>query len=77
MFCCMECAGHGLQILAVLSLLILRIVGFAFVDNADLVEGAPDVYTPSDNLVAPFQKALNRWSGLLRATGGLLVPSKS
>ena len=52
-------------------------MGFAFVDDADLVEGAPDVNTPSDDLVAPFQQALNRWSGLLRATGGLLVPSKS
>ena len=71
MFRCMERAGHGLQILAAISLLILRIVGFAFVDDADLVEGAPDVNTPSDDLVAPFQQALNRWSGLLRATGGL------
>ena len=73
----MERAGHGLQILAAISLLILCIVRFAFVDDADLVEGAPDVKTPSEDLVAPFQQALNQWSGLLRATGGLLVPSKS
>ena len=45
-------------------------------DNADLVEGALDVDTPSNDLVAPLQNAFNRWSGLLCATGGLLVPSK-
>ena len=54
MFRYMERAGHGLQIIAAISLLLLRIVGFAFVDDADLVEGAPNVNTPPEDLVAPF-----------------------
>ena len=77
MFHCMEHASHGLQILAAISLILLRIVGFAFVDDADLNEGAPDVNKSPKYLVSPFQKALNRWSGLLCATGGSLVSSKS
>ena len=46
MFCCMKCASHGLQVLTAISLVLLRIVGFAFLDDVDLVEGALDLCTP-------------------------------
>ena len=76
-FRAMEAAGHGLQLLSAISWLLLTIIGFAFVDDADLVDGARDVRTPGEALIADFQQALSRWCGLLWATGGLIVTSKS
>ena len=38
----------------------LPLVGFAFANDADLVDGAIDVETPGEDLIARFQVAIDR-----------------
>ena len=73
----MERFRHGLILLAAITRVLLTIIGFAFVDDADLVDGAQSVHTRGEDLIADFQAALSRWCGLLWTTGGLIVPCKS
>ena len=73
----MERFRHRLILLATITQVLLTIIGFAFVDDADLVDGAPSVHTRGENLIVNFQATLSRWCGLLWTTGGLIVPQKS
>ena len=60
MFKVMERAGHGLLAVTAMSLTTLSLVGFAFVDDADLVDGAFDVDNPGEELIEGFQSAMDR-----------------
>ena len=52
-------AGHGLLAVTTISATTLSLVGFAFVDNADLVDDAIDVDTPGEDLIDRFQVAMD------------------
>ena len=50
----------GKEALAAMSLTPLSLVGFAFVDDADLVDGAIDVDAPGEGIIDRFQSAMDR-----------------
>jgi hypothetical protein len=55
----------------------IRIVGYAFVDDTDLIQTGRNSHTTGEEVCQDMQKALNLWEGLIRATGGALVVEKS
>lgn len=55
----------------------IRIVGFAFVDDTDLIQTAKSPDDSGMEVAAEMQASLDTWEGGLRATGGALVPAKS
>ena len=60
LFQIMDRAGHGLLAITAVSLTTLSLVGFAFVDDADLVDGAIGVDTPGEDIIDQFQVAMDR-----------------
>ena len=55
----------------------VSLLGFAFVDDADLVSGADDVHTSGTTMIARFQALMTCWNGGIRAIGGLVTPKKT
>jgi hypothetical protein len=55
----------------------IQIVGYAFVDDTDLIQTGRTSQTTSEEVHQAMQNALNMWEGLIRATGGALVVKKS
>jgi Reverse transcriptase (RNA-dependent DNA polymerase) len=53
-----------------------KFVGYAFVDDTDLVIAGPEFET-SGSTAAAMQEALRIWEGCLRASGGAIEPSKT
>ena len=45
-------------------------VGFAFVDDTDIIHSANDLNTSPSEVLHQAQYALDTWEGILRATGG-------
>jgi hypothetical protein len=72
-----EGAGHGTTCIAPISGKLLRFLGFAFVDDADLSDCADDVNTKGEEMAESFHRFMNRWNGGLRATGGLIAEAKT
>ena len=69
--------GYGCFFRMAISGEELSFVGYAFVDDADLVvtaEGANDDY---EAVAQQMQKAMDEWEGGIRATGGAVEPSKT
>ena len=77
MLTCMLSAGFHASLVAVLTGAVIHLVGYAFVDDTDLVYTAQDNHTRASALLQQFQAAVNYWEGLLRATGGALEPKKT
>ena len=70
--------GHGAKFFSPLSKELTHIVGFAFVDDTDLLTfDMFDSEKSWDTLSDCMQEAINRWEGGLKTTGGAIVPSKS
>ena len=59
----MEKAGHGVNLLTLISLMTLAMVGFAFVDNTDLFLAGKTAAAMGEDMVAEFLEMLDRWSG--------------
>ena len=57
--------GFFAQFVGVMTGLTVAMVGYAFVDDTDLVHNAKDNTTAATSLLQSFQKAVNRWEGLL------------
>jgi hypothetical protein len=55
----------------------IALCGFLFVDDADLLFTAPTTHQRGEEIAESAQRHLDEWEGLIRATGGALVPSKS
>ena len=51
-------------------------MGYAFVDDTDLISST-SIHATSPETIATMQKALTMWEGGIRATGGVIVPSKT
>jgi hypothetical protein len=73
----MDSQGHTSIFTAAISMAILRMCCFMFVDDCDLLNTATDVHTSAVSILPRFQLALDCWEGCLRVTGGGLKPSKS
>lgn len=55
----------------------LIVVGFAFVDDKDLVQSTRDPGEDGEDVARQFQEFVRLWEELLTATEGELVPEKS
>jgi hypothetical protein len=68
--------GYGAFFKAAISGEEIRLVGYTFVDDTDLIQTGR---SPTDSFSSVFsqaQKALDRWEALIKATGGALAVSK-
>ena len=70
-------AGHGIEIATAITKMILSLMGFAFVDNADLAQAAPDHETSGEEMINDIQEFMRRWEGSIRASGGAICPNKT
>lgn len=68
--------GHGMTIVTAISKTVVSPLGFAFVDNGDLVSGADNAHTSGETTIEQFQDLMTCWSDGIRATGGLIVSHK-
>ena len=71
-------AGNGAKFVSPMSKEYTHLVGFAFVDDTDLLS----FDMASNNVQWDFignqmQEAIDRWEGGLKSTGGAIVPNKS
>ena len=73
----MQEVGYGAYFTTALTLGTLFVVCFSFIDDTDLFYTAPTPDTPGEECIPAIQKTLDKWGGVLRATGGALVPGKS
>ena len=69
--------GHGLCYHTALTKDKIHIVGYAFVDDVDLIESTRNDTDTWVEVAKRMQDALTLWEGVLSATGGALVPDKS
>ena len=68
--------GYGAFFKASISGTELSFVGYAFVDDTDLVTIPAKQVTPQE-VAQEMQAMLDTWEGGIRATGGAIVPEKS
>ena len=68
--------GYGATIQAPVTLIVLNITGFSFVDDADLIQNMGNL-TSEQDLFNKAQAQLIVWEQLLRTTGGAIEPIKS
>ena len=67
--------GFGAHLKATISGDRLKFVGFAFVDDADLVEIARSTVETVQEVTGRMQGSLTAWEGGLRATGSAIIKS--
>ena len=73
----LRAAGYGALLLSALTVSIIAFVCYAFVDDTDLVHTSRGNHFRGTGLIPEVQQALNYWEGVLRATGGAIVPKKT
>ena len=76
LFSILKDQGYGAQYSSPISDVKFNLAGFAFVDDADLIQTLPPQATPTA-LVTKSQEGLTLWEECLRTTGGAIEPSKS
>jgi hypothetical protein len=69
--------NHGVKLQSALTLSLVSIVCFAFVDDTDLVISGQFRHSTGKESCKEFQSALDRWFRSLIASGGALCPLKS
>ena len=65
--------GFGVDVTSSISKDFFKIVGFAYVDNYDLIQSGSDPLT----ILASIKDLINSWSSLMEVTGGALSAEKS
>jgi hypothetical protein len=71
-------AGNGAFFIEPISKKSSHLVGYAFVDDTDLVQfDLRDPQETEEEMLDKMQDAISRWEGGLKATGGAIVPQKS
>jgi hypothetical protein len=73
----MRSAGNGGVFVEPISGKVSHTVGFAFVDDTDLIELDLREHITTAQTMTNMQAAIQRWEGGLKATGGAIVPAKS
>ena len=69
--------GFGTFFKAGISKNEIRLVGYAFVDDTDLIQTSQYPTQPFQRVLEQAQQELDLWEGLVRATGGALSIDKS
>ena len=57
--------------------IVLSLIGFAFVDDADSAQAASEEDTSKEEMIDEFQDFMIRWEGGIRASGGAICPNKT
>ena len=70
-------AGYGTFFKCALDGESIRLVGYAYVDDTDLVETAKNNDDTAEDIVLRMQRCVDLWEGMIKATGGALVIEKS
>jgi hypothetical protein len=74
----MRKADNGAHLLSAIGREEAHIVGYAFVDDTDLVQfDQRDIRLTATEVMQEMQEGIDRWEGGLKATGGAIVPEKS
>ena len=68
--------GHGAHFKLAISGEDVLLVGFAFVDDGDVVQTASSPYIDGDQMLAEGQAGIDCYTGGMRATGGRVRPDK-
>mmetsp|Transcript_40850 Transcript_40850/g.46072 ORF Transcript_40850/g.46072 Transcript_40850/m.46072 type:complete len:90 (+) Transcript_40850:415-684(+) len=69
--------GHGTTTITSISKKIASLLGFAFIDDADLVTAARNAYTSGVEMIQKMQAFMTEWCGYISATGGYIPPAKT
>ena len=69
--------GYGTNFQGPISRNHIQFVGYAFVDDTDIVQTASNATEPAALVAAKIQASMDEWEGGLWATGGALAPAKS
>jgi hypothetical protein len=69
--------GFGATLQSAITNRICSLVGYAFVDDMDLVHTAQVMGILTSKLLSQYQQVVDHWQGLLEATGGAIEPTKS
>ena len=69
--------GHGTNFTSAISQKDIKLVGFAFVDDTDLIHSAKTMDEDFTQVGASMQAAIDDWEGGIRASGGAIIPNKS
>ena len=69
--------GRGMKVTTPISKQDLSLLGFAFVNDADLVCGANDVHTTGTNMIPRLPSLMTYQNSMIQATGGLIAPRKT
>ena len=68
--------GYGTFFKTAISGLEIRLVGYAFVDDTDLIQSAKNSSESIESVIKEMQSAIDLWEGLIKATGGALSVEK-
>ena len=72
-FAVLKDEGYGVKFCSALSKELFELCGFAYVDDADLLQTG---HTPAE-VNRNLQKVLSLWESVINATGGAMAPAKS
>ena len=70
-------AGHGIEIATAISKMILSLIRFVFIYDADLAQAAPDQGTNGEEIIDDFQDFMKRWEGRICTSGETICPNKT
>ena len=73
----MKKKGYVAVFRACISLILLIMVCYSFVDNVKLETVAEDVNDHGESQVPRAKALLDQWAGMIEATGGAIDPAKS
>ena len=73
----LHAAGHGVSFRLAISEQTFNLVGFAFIDDSDVIQQAPSHDCSAKETMAAAQEGLDRFVGGMRVTGGDVRPDKS
>jgi hypothetical protein len=73
----MEKDGHECTVISAITLVVLAILAWLYVDDTDLTNLAKNTQESGEQILNRIQAALSCWTGTLRATGGDINAEKS
>ena len=65
-FAAMKSMGYGYSTRMAITTALLRLLGFAFVDDANIIHSGPSNRTSGCQVLTDMQQVLDHWDGLLR-----------
>jgi hypothetical protein len=69
--------GYIATFVLAISWMSIALCGFLFMDDADLLFMAQTTHQQGKEIAESAQRHLDEWEGLIHATGGAIIPSKS